>query len=107
MQNANSAKNWFLNNGGGQEDAAKHFVAVSTNAEGVAGFGIDTKNMFGFWDWVGVVAERLVGYWSSCDFSDRIPRVPILSGAHAMDKHVAEADWSEKTSQRLWLMLGI
>ena len=54
MTNAESARDWSLNGFGGEEKAvAKHFVAVSTNAEKVTDFGIDTANMFGFWDWVG------------------------------------------------------
>ncbi len=54
MTNAHSAREWFLANTDGDEKAiAKHFVAISTNAKEVAKFGIDTANMFGFWDWVG------------------------------------------------------
>jgi glucose-6-phosphate isomerase len=54
ITNAQSARAWLVNGLGGDESAvAKHFVAVSTNAEGVGKFGIDTANMFGFWDWVG------------------------------------------------------
>ena len=54
MTNARTARAWALERLGGDESAiAKHFVAVSTNAEKVAAFGIDTDNMFGFWDWVG------------------------------------------------------
>jgi glucose-6-phosphate isomerase len=53
MGNAHSARDWFIKSGGKDEDVAKHFAALSTNAEGVAKFGIDTKNMFEFWDWVG------------------------------------------------------
>jgi glucose-6-phosphate isomerase len=53
MGNAHSARDWFIANGGKEEDVAKHFAALSTNSEGVAKFGIDTKNMFEFWDWVG------------------------------------------------------
>src|SRR5262249_646057 len=54
MTNAHSARSWLLKGFSGDEKAvAKHFVAVSTNAEKVAEFGIDTANMFGFWDWVG------------------------------------------------------
>src|SRR6201987_4000731 len=54
MTNAHSARSWFLERAGGNESAvAKHFVAVSTNAGEVSEFGIDTENMFGFWDWVG------------------------------------------------------
>ncbi len=54
MTNAQSAREWALAGLGGESEAiAKHFVAVSTNAQGVSEFGIDTENMFGFWDWVG------------------------------------------------------
>src|SRR5207247_5439580 len=54
MTNANSARDWLLNGLGGDKSAvAKHFVAVSTNAEKVSAFGINTGNMFGLWDWVG------------------------------------------------------
>ncbi|GAA0399909.1 glucose-6-phosphate isomerase [Cocleimonas flava] len=53
MQNANTARNWFLRHTENESDIAKHFVAISTNAESVAEFGIDTNNMFEFWDWVG------------------------------------------------------
>src|SRR3989440_1521370 len=54
MTNAHSARDWLLQGLGGDESAvARHFVAVSTNAQEVASFGIDTTNMFGFWDWVG------------------------------------------------------
>ena len=54
MTNAHTARDWSLSAfGGDQKSIAKHFVAVSTNAEDVAKFGIDTANMFGFWDWVG------------------------------------------------------
>ena len=107
MTNANSAKSWFLSNGGQDTDVAKHFVAVSTNGEGVAKFGIDTENMFGFWDWVG----GRYSVWSSIG----LPVVlaigfqgfqEFLSGAHAMDKHVAEADWSENIPA-LMAVLGI
>ena len=107
MTNANSAKSWFLSNGGQDTDVAKHFVAVSTNGEGVAKFGIDTKNMFGFWDWVG----GRYSVWSSIG----LPVVlaigfqgfqEFLSGAHAMDNHVAEADWSENIPA-LMAVLGI
>ncbi|RTL40041.1 MAG: glucose-6-phosphate isomerase, partial [Rhodocyclaceae bacterium] len=53
LRNATSARSWFLENGGEQEDIARHFVAVSTDARRVAEFGIDPEHMFGFWDWVG------------------------------------------------------
>ncbi len=107
MKNANSAKQWFLNNGGSVSSVAKHFVAVSTNAEGVAGFGIDTKNMFGFWDWVG----GRYSVWSAIG----LPVIlaigfqgfqEFLSGAHAMDKHVATEDWDKNIPAQM-AMLGI
>ena len=53
MTNAHTARDWALKSLGDEKAVAKHFVAVSTNAEGVSKFGIDTANMFGFWDWVG------------------------------------------------------
>ena len=53
LTNAHSARDWVIGQLGDDEAVAKHFVAVSTNAERVAAFGIDTANMFGFWDWVG------------------------------------------------------
>jgi len=53
MANATAAKQWFLTHGGSQADVAKHFVAMSTNSAAVGAFGIDTANMFPFWDWVG------------------------------------------------------
>src|ERR1700744_6290655 len=51
MANAHSARDWFISGGGKDNDVAKHFAALSTNTEGVEKFGIDTKNMFEFWDW--------------------------------------------------------
>jgi glucose-6-phosphate isomerase len=107
MKNANSAKQWFLNNGGAESSVPNHFVAVSTNAEGVAGFGIDTKNMFGFWDWVG----GRYSVWSAIG----LPVIlaigfqgfqEFLSGAHAMDKHVATEDWDKNIPAQM-AMLGI
>src|ERR1700744_1362428 len=53
MANAHSARDWFIAGGGKDSEVAKHFAALSTNSEGVSKFGIDTKNMFEFWDWVG------------------------------------------------------
>ncbi|WP_176645493.1 glucose-6-phosphate isomerase [Duganella sp. SG902] len=92
MLNAGTARNWFLQNGGKAEDLAKHFVAVSTNTKAVAEFGIDTANMFPFWDWVGgrysvwsaigLSVALAVGFGYFSDF---------LAGAHAMDEHFREA----------------
>lgn len=88
MTNAHSAKDWFLANGGEESDVAKHFVALSTNAEAVSAFGIDTANMFEFWDWVG----GRYSLWSSIGLSiactigyDNFEE--LLMGAYEMDQH--------------------
>jgi len=88
MTNARTARLWFLKNGGSEDDIARHFVALSTNTEAVGSFGIDTANMFRFWDWVGgryslwsaigLPVCLAVGYQR---FED------MLKGAHAMDVH--------------------
>jgi len=92
LANAHSAREWFLESKATDKDVAKHFVAVSTNAEAVAEFGIDTDNMFGFWDWVG----GRYSLWSSIGLSVALCIGPeryrqFLAGAHAMDRHFAEA----------------
>lgn len=93
MTNARTAREWSLAGLGGDEAAvAKHFVAVSTNAEGVAEFGIDTENMFGFWDWVG----GRYSMDSAIGLSTMIAIGPeafaeMLSGFHAMDEHFLTA----------------
>jgi len=93
MTNARTAREWSLAGLGGDEAAvAKHFVAVSTNAEGVAEFGIDTENMFGFWDWVG----GRYSMDSAIGLSTMIAVGPeafaeILGGFHAMDEHFLAA----------------
>jgi glucose-6-phosphate isomerase len=88
MTNAHSAKDWFLANGGTEADVAKHFVALSTNAEAVAAFGIDTANMFEFWDWVG----GRYSLWSSIGLSIACTIgynnfEELLTGAYEMDQH--------------------
>ena len=89
MTNAQSARGWLLAGLGGNPKAvAKHFAAVSTNAEKVAAFGIDTKNMFGFWDWVG----GRYSMDSAIGLSTMLAVGPenfgkLLAGFHAMDKH--------------------
>ena len=89
MTNARTAREWSLAGLGGEEAAvAKHFVAVSTNAEGVAEFGIDTDNMFGFWDWVG----GRYSMDSAIGLSTMLAIGParfgeMLAGFHAMDEH--------------------
>mgnify|MGYP000468060341 FL=1 len=87
LTNAESARDWFLK-AAKKEDVAKHFVAVSTNAEAVANFGIDTENMFEFWDWVG----GRYSFWSAIGLPialyvgmDNFER--LLDGGHEMDNH--------------------
>ncbi|HEU0249185.1 MAG TPA: glucose-6-phosphate isomerase [Solirubrobacteraceae bacterium] len=88
MTNAHSAREWLLASLGAEEAVAKHFVAVSTNAEGVSQFGIDTTSMFGFWDWVGgrYSLDSAIGLSTMLaigpsHFAD------FLAGLHAMDEH--------------------
>jgi glucose-6-phosphate isomerase len=88
MTNARSARDWTLAALGDEAAIANHFVAVSTNAEGVADFGIDTANMFGFWDWVG----GRYSMDSAIGLSTMIAVGPerfheLLAGFHAMDVH--------------------
>jgi glucose-6-phosphate isomerase len=89
MTNAHTARNWSLSAfGGDQKSIAKHFVAVSTNAEDVAKFGIDTANMFGFWDWVG--GRYSMG--SAIGLSTMLAVGPenfraMLDGFYQMDEH--------------------
>jgi glucose-6-phosphate isomerase len=88
MTNANTAKEWFLDKGGKQEDVAKHFAALSTNAKDVSAFGIDTKNMFEFWDWVG----GRYSLWSAIGLPIALSLgfenfKQLLAGAHATDEH--------------------
>lgn len=96
MTNANSAKSWFLEAAKDESAVAKHFVALSTNASAVAAFGIDTKNMFRFWDWVG----GRYSLWSAIGLSIACAigfdnYVALLEGAHAMDNHFKSADFDE------------
>src|SRR5918994_721814 len=88
MTNAHTAREWALAKLGTDEAIARHFVAVSTNAEGVAEFGIDTHNMFGFWDWVGgrYSMDSAIGLSTMLaigpdDFRE------LLAGFRAMDEH--------------------
>lgn len=93
MTNAHTARQWVLEAlGGDEKGVAKHFVAVSTNAEAVSRFGIDTDNMFGFWDWVG----GRYSYDSAIGLSLMIAIGPdrfdeMLRGFHAMDVHFRTA----------------
>src|ERR1035438_4675841 len=97
MTNAESARDWLLEGLGGNKKAvAKHFVAVSTNAEKVSAFGIDTANMFGFWDWVG----GRYSMDSAIGLSTMLAVGPegfgeMLEGFHAMDAHFQTAPFEE------------
>jgi glucose-6-phosphate isomerase len=89
MTNAHSAREWALKGLGGDEKAvAKHFVAVSTNAAEVSKFGIDTANMFGFWDWVGgrYSMDSAIGLSTMLAVGPENFRA-MLAGFHAMDEH--------------------
>ncbi|MFN4123361.1 MAG: glucose-6-phosphate isomerase [Flavobacteriales bacterium] len=107
MTNAHTARQWFIEQSGSEAHIAKHFVAVSTNAEAVSKFGIDTQNMFGFWDWVG----GRYSIWSAIglpvmlgigmeNFED------FLCGAHDIDNHFRETDF-EQNIPVIMALLGI
>ena len=88
MTNARSAREWALAALGDEEAIAKHFVAVSTNAEAVAEYGIDTDNMFGFWDWVGgrYSMDSAIGLSTMLAIGpERFGE--LLAGMHALDEH--------------------
>ena len=107
MTNANSAKDWFLASANELEHVAKHFVAVSTNAEAVAAFGIDTANMFRFWNWVG----GRYSLWSAIGLSIVLGigydnYIELLSGAHAMDNHFRSEDF-DKNMPVILALIGI
>lgn len=107
MANAHSARNWFLESGASGADVAKHFAALSTNAKAVAEFGIDTNNMFGFWDWVG----GRYSLWSAIGTSIALGIgfqnfKALLSGAHAMDTHFRETEF-EQNIPVILALLGI
>jgi glucose-6-phosphate isomerase len=93
MTNAHTAREWLLRGLGGDASAvAKHFVAVSTNAEKVAEFGIDTANMFGFWDWVGgrYSMDSAIGLSTMLAIGPDGFR-DLLAGFHEMDEHFRTA----------------
>jgi glucose-6-phosphate isomerase len=108
LTNARTARDWLLAGLGAGEDAvAKHFVAVSTNAEQVAAFGIDTANMFGFWDWVGgrysmdsAIGLSLMVAIGPDDFRE------MLAGFRAMDEHFLRSPL-ERNLPVLMGLLGI
>ncbi|KJG08497.1 glucose-6-phosphate isomerase [Photobacterium kishitanii] len=97
MTNALSARDWFLAMAEDKAHVAKHFAALSTNAESVAEFGIDTDNMFEFWDWVG----GRYSLWSAIGLSISLAVgfdnfIKLLEGGHAMDNHFVQAPLEQK-----------
>jgi len=104
LTNATSARDWVLGQLGNPAAVARHFVAVSTNAQRVAGFGIDTANMFGFWDWVG----GRYSMDSAIGLSTMVAVGPeqfgqMLAGFHAMDEHFRTAP----LAQNLPVLMGL
>jgi glucose-6-phosphate isomerase len=105
MTNAQTARDWLLKASKDESSVAKHFVAISTNAEAVAKFGIDTANMFGFWDWVG----GRYSMDSAIGLSTMLAVGPanfkkMLSGFHEMDQHFLTAPPRENLPMLLGLL---
>ncbi len=97
MTNAHAARDWALKGLGGDESAiARHFVAISTNAKEVSKFGIDTENMFGFWDWVGgrYSMDSAIGLSTMLAVGPENFRA-MLSGFHQMDEHFRSAPFDK------------
>jgi glucose-6-phosphate isomerase len=106
MTNAQSARNWLLAGLGGDAKAvAKHFVAVSTNAEKVSAFGIDTTNMFGFWDWVGgrYSMDSAIGLSTMLAVGPENFRA-LLAGFHEVDEHFRTAPFEKNLPVLLGLL---
>ncbi|TNH41820.1 glucose-6-phosphate isomerase [Photorhabdus luminescens] len=107
MTNAHSARDWFLKSAGDEGYIVKHFAALSTNEQEVKQFGIDTKNMFEFWDWVG----GRYSLWSAIGLSIALSVgfenfEQLLRGAHAMDQHFASTPF-EQNIPVLLALIGI
>jgi glucose-6-phosphate isomerase len=107
IANAESAKEWFLKTAKDQKAVAAHFVALSTNADAVSKFGIDTSNMFEFWDWVGgrysltsAIGLSISLYIGFDKFEE------LLQGAHGMDEHFRNAPF-EQNMPIILAMLGV
>ena len=96
LTNATSAREWLVEKLGDETAVAKHFIAVSTNAEKVAAFGIDTENMFVFWDWVGgrYSMESAIGLSTMIAIGPE-RYYELLDGFHAMDEHFRTAPFEE------------
>ena len=104
LTNAHSARDWFLKTAGDVKHVAKHFAALSTNGAEVSKFGIDTANMFGFWDWVGgryslwsAIGLSIALYIGMDNFEE------LLTGGHLMDEHFRTAP----LEQNLPAVLGL
>ncbi len=93
MTNAHSARDWFLKAAGDEKHVAKHFAALSTNAKAVGEFGIDTANMFEFWDWVG----GRYSLWSAIGLSIVLPSALITS----LNCFLAHTRWTSISPPRL------
>ncbi len=107
MTNASTARNWFLNMAKDEAHIATHFVALSTNKEAVAAFGIDTANMFPFWDWVG----GRYSLWSAIGLSIALTVgyanfEQLLKGAHEVDQHFLTTSF-EKNIPVLMALIGL
>ncbi len=107
MTNARTARAWFLEQGAAEDDIAKHFAALSTNSKDVAAFGINTDNMFEFWDWVG----GRYSLWSAIGLPialslgfDKFEE--LLKGAHATDQHFESTPF-EKNIPVIMGLLGV
>ena len=106
MTNAHTAREWLLAGLGGDEKAvAKHFVAISTNAKEVAKFGIDTENMFGFWDWVGgrYSMDSAIGLSTMISIGPE-NFLAMLAGFHAMDVHFRTTPFAKNLPVLLGLL---
>ncbi|MEZ9133432.1 glucose-6-phosphate isomerase [Vibrio breoganii] len=107
MTNAHSARDWFLAEAQDEAHVAKHFAALSTNGQAVSEFGIDTDNMFEFWDWVG----GRYSLWSAIGLSIALGVgydnfVELLAGAHEMDNHFKSTDL-ENNIPTILALIGI
>ncbi len=107
MTNAHTARNWFLQCGANLDDISKHFVAISTNTDEVKKFGIDTSNMFEFWDWVG----GRYSLWSAIGLSISLTIgfdnfKSLLQGAHSTDNHFFNTPF-EKNIPVIMALIGI
>ncbi len=107
MTNAHTARDWFLEAAKQESEVKKHFVALSTNQEGVEKFGIDPQNMFEFWEWVGgrYSLSSAIGLPIACTIGfDNFRQ--LLEGLHAMDRHFAEAPL-DKNLPTILALIGV